>query len=188
MNIKKVFVIIVSIVSLTFCGANAARKDAISVIYDVWSFEGWGGPPEQRNDGKTPKDTSPKDYYYMKFASRASAKAVAKKNRVMIQSTCREAARLQGTPDLIRKMQSEHHTTEKFSSNESRQGLTTDCNPSMSASLSQSIKVYECKAIGPGSDPADVSKDNWEECQCVIYAKFPGGRDALVAKAQEIGK
>ncbi|MBW9230815.1 lipoprotein LipL21, partial [Leptospira interrogans] len=43
-------------------------------------------------------------------------------------------------------------------------------------------------ATGSGSDPKDVSKDNWEECQCVIYAKFPGGKDALVAKAQEVSK
>lgn len=186
--IKKVIAIALSAALLTYCGANTAQKDATSVGDGGWSFEGWGGPPEQRNDGKTPRDTNPKDYYYMKFASRASAKAIAKKNPVMVQSTCRESARLQGTSEVIRKMLGECHNAGFFTCNESNHGITTDCNPFISASLAKGVGIYECKATGPGSDPNDVSKDNWEECQCVIYAKFPGGRNALVAKVQEIGK
>lgn len=185
MIIKKVFVIIVSIVSLTFCGANAARKDISYVVNEIWSFEGWSGPPEQGKDSKTPDDSILKEYYYTKFSARASLKSIAKKNPLMMRATCQESARLESPSYVIRKIIGEPHTTGFFSSNKSNQSITTDCNPSISASLVQSIKVYECKAIGPGSDPADVTKDNWEECECIIYVKFPGGRDALVAKAQK---
>ncbi|PJZ51145.1 lipoprotein LipL21 [Leptospira saintgironsiae] len=182
--IKKVIVTAVSVVLLTYCGANTAIKKTTSVTSGPWSFEGWGGPPEQRNDGKTPKDTNPKEYYYTKISSHASIKSIAKKNPVMIQSTCRESARLEGTSDLIKKMYDGFQPTGWFSSNKSQQELTTDCNPTLSASLVQNIKIYECKATGPGSDPNDISQDNWEECLCIIYVKFPGGRDALIEKVK----
>ncbi|TGK12559.1 lipoprotein LipL21 [Leptospira fluminis] len=183
--IKKLIAISLAAVLFSYCGPNTAQKDATSVGDGGWSFEGWGGPPEQRNDGKTPKDTNPKDYYYMKFSSRASAKAVAKKSPAMMQSTCREASRLQGASDVVKKMVGE---TVESASGVSDGEATANVIVSQSAGIVKGVGVYECKATGPGSDPKDVSKDNWEECQCVIYAKFPGGRDALVAKAQEVGK
>ncbi|EPG65372.1 lipoprotein LipL21 [Leptospira wolffii] len=183
--IKKLIAISIFAILATYCGTNNAQKDATSVGDGGWSFEGWGGPPEQRNDGKTPKDTNPKDYYYMKFSSRASTKAVAKKSPAMMQSTCREASRLQGASDVVKKMVGE---TVESASGVSDGEATASVIVSQSAGVVKGVGVYECKASGAGSDPSDVSKDNWEECQCVIYAKFPGGRDALVAKAQEVGK
>ncbi|EMO71237.1 hypothetical protein LEP1GSC120_2035 [Leptospira santarosai str. 200702252] len=101
----------------------------------------------------------------------------------MMQSTCREASRLQGAADVVKKMVGE---TVEAASGVSDGEATASVIVSQSQGVVKGVGVYECKATGSGSDPKDVSKDNWEECQCVIYAKFPGGKDALVAKAQEV--
>ncbi|MBE8246526.1 lipoprotein LipL21, partial [Leptospira borgpetersenii serovar Ballum] len=110
-------------------------------------------------------------------------KEVSKKRQAMRQANCREAARRQGASDGVKKMVGE--TVESAAG-----GADGEATASVIVSQSQGgvkgVGVYECKAIGSGSDPKDVSKGNWEECQCVIYAKFPGGKDALVAKAQEV--
>ncbi|AYV55968.1 lipoprotein LipL21 [Leptospira kmetyi] len=178
--------IALSVATMIFAACSSTdtgQKDATTVGDGGWTFEGWGGAPEQRNDGKTPRDTSPKDWYYIKFSSRASAKAVAKKSQAMMQSTCREASRLQGASDVVKKMVGE---TVEAASGVSDGEATASVIVSQSQGVVKGVGVYECKATGSGSDPKDVSKDNWEECQCVIYAKFPGGKDALVAKAQEV--
>ncbi|WP_086448570.1 lipoprotein LipL21 [Leptospira venezuelensis] len=192
--IKKFIAIVVTVALLTYCGSTIAQKDVNSVSKDDWSFQGWGGPPpEQGSNGKTPRDTNPKEYFYIKYSSNASIKAIAKKNPIMMQSTCRENARLQGASNITRKMISDSEPSEWITYSEYERGavsyvLSTDCNPSVSASLFRSPKIYECKATGPGSDPNDVSKDNWEECLCIIYIKVPGGRDALIERMKEAGK
>ena len=176
------FLIFLTFLSLISCGVSIdlGQKDATTVGTGGWSFEGWGGPPDQRSDGKTPKDTKPKDWYYMKFPARASAKAVSRKSQAMMQSTCKEGARLQGASDVIKKMIGE---TIESASGVSDGETTANVIVSESSGLVKGVGVYECKATGPGSDPSDVTKDNWEECQCVIYAKYKGGRDALVGEA-----
>jgi len=164
-------------------GVNTGQRDATTTGTGGWIFEGWGGPPEQRSDGKTPKDTSPKEWFYMKYPARASQKAVARKSQMMMQSTCREAARLQGASDVVKKMVGE---TLESASGVSDGESTGNVIVSQSAGIVRGVGAYDCKAYGAGSDPKDVSKDNWEECMCVIWARFPGGRDALITKAKGV--
>jgi hypothetical protein len=168
---------------LITCGTNDARKDATSVGEGGWAGEGWGGPPEQRGDGKTPRDTKPRDWYYMKYPARASDKAVAKKDQMMMKSTCREAARLQGAADVVRKMIGE---TLESASGVSDGQSTGQVIVSQSSGVIQGVGVYECLSMGTGTIRSDAMKENWESCECVIYAKYDGGRDALVAKAKAV--
>ncbi len=183
---KKALILFVLLAVIVGCSStNTGQRDATTTGTGGWIFEGWGGPPEQRADGKTPKDTSPRDWFYMKYPARASEKAVAKKSQAMMQSTCREAARLQGAMDTVKKMVGE---SLEGASGVSDGESTGSVIVSQSAGVVKGVGAYDCKATGPGSDPKDVSKDNWEECQCVIWAKFPGGKDALVTKAKEIEK
>ena len=180
---KQIFILLFLVFVINCSSIDLGQKDATTVGTGGWSFEGWGGPPEQRRDGKTPKDTKPRDWYYSKFSARASQKAVSRKSQSMMQSTCREAARLQGAADVVKKMVGETlETASGVSDGES----TGNVIVSESAGLVKGVGVYECKAIGPGSDPLDVTKDNWEECQCVIYSKYKGGRDALIGEAKKV--
>lgn len=169
---------------LVYCSSiNFSQDNATSVGDGGWAMEGWGGPPEHRGDKKTPRDTEPKDWYYMKYPARASQKAVARKSRAMMQSTCEEAARLQGAADVVRKMVGE---TVQSASGVSDGEATASVIVSQSTGLVRGVGKYECKATGNGTDPNDIKTENWEECECVIYAKYKGGKDALVAEAQKV--
>ena len=181
---KKSILLTAGLLFVVSCaGVDTGRRDATTTGTGGWIFEGWGGPPVQSNDGKTPKDTTPKDWYYMKFGARASAKAVAKKSQMMMLTTCREAARVQGANAVIQKMVGE--TLESASGVSDGESIG-QVIISETKGLVKGVGAYDCKAVGPGSDPKDESKDNWEECMCVIYAKFPGGQDALVATAKKV--
>lgn len=183
---KKLIFLLAAVVLVASCSStNNGQKDATSVGDGGWAGEGWGGPPEQRADGKTPKDTTPRDWYYMKYRSRASEKAVAKKSPAMMNSTCKEASRVQGAADIIRKMVGE---SIEGASGVSDGESTGQVLVSQLQGTVKGVGVYECRAIGEGSDPKDVSKDNWTECECIIYTKYNGGRDALVGSAQAVEK
>lgn len=170
---------------LISCAAGDARKDATSVGEGGWAGEGWGGPPEQRADGKTPRDTKPRDWYYMKYPARASDKAIKAKDQMMMKSTCREAARLQGAADVVRKMIGE---TLETASGVSDGQSTGQVIVSQTSGLVKGVGVYECLSMGPGTVRSDPLKENWEGCECVIYAKYDGGRDALIGTAVKIEK
>lgn len=170
---------------LITCGSGDYRKDATSVGEGGWAGEGWGGAPEQRSDGKTPRDTLPRDWYYMKYSARASDKSIAKKDQMMMKSTCREAARMQGAADVVRKMVGE---TLESASGVSDGQSTGQTIVSQASGLIKGVGVYECLSMGPGTLRTDAMKENWESCECVIYAKYDGGRDALVAKAKSLEK
>lgn len=74
--------IALSLATMIFAACSSTdtgQKDATTVGDGGWTFEGWGGPPEQRNDGKTPRDTSPKDWYYIKFLPEHPQKQLLRK-------------------------------------------------------------------------------------------------------------
>ena len=180
---KKTILLIVGLSLFFSCAGNDGRRDATTTGDDGWIFEGWGGPPEVRRDGKTPKDTKPADWYYMKFSARASAKAVARKSQAMMQTTCREAARLQVANETIHKMVGEIlESASGVSDGES----TGQVIVSETKGRVKGVGVYDCKPMGGKVVVRGKDTWSWEECQCVGYGKFPGGRDALVAHAQEI--
>lgn len=185
MKTKTTLIAMVLGMMISCAGVNDGRRDATSVGDGGWAGEGWGGAPEQRNDGKTPRDTKPKDWYYSKNRARASEKAINAKSQTMMYSTCKEAARVQGAADVIRKMVGE--TIEGASGVSDGQSTGQTLVSQLQGNV-KGVGVYECKALGAGSDPRDTSKDNWEECECVIYTKYEGGRDALIGKATAIEK
>ncbi len=180
---KLTFLLAAAVLVASCASAETGQRDATSVGDGGWAGEGWGGPPEQRADRKTPRDTMPRDWYYMKYRARASEKAVARKSQAMMNSTCKEAARVQGAADVIRKMVGE---TIEGASGVSDGESTGQVLVSQLQGTVKGVGVYECRAMGEGSDRSDVSKDNWTECECIIYTKYNGGRDALIGAAQSV--
>ena len=46
------------------------------------------------------------------------------------------------------------------------------------------VKVKDCKPIAVPDQSIPLSE--YKECQCIAYAQIPGGKDEIVAKANEI--
>jgi len=55
-------------------------------------YQGWGGPPEFRNDREKPRQIYPQNYYYLTFAGTASKKYIKRNSEPAMQSTCKDDA------------------------------------------------------------------------------------------------
>ena len=152
-----------------------AKKDPTTVGKDGYRFEGWAGSPED------PKE-KPFDFFYMKSVGRASNKAMEKRSGAMMQKTCTDAAVLSVKGDLIGKLIGE--SIEGASSLQDGESMGLIVKREFSGQL-QGVNVKECKALYP--DEASTPYSGWKECECVVFVKIPGGKEAVLAKASKPG-
>lgn len=153
---------------------NCKSTEDVTELKGGQQFEGWAGPPE---DVKA----KPAEYFYMKTAGRASEKALNKRSGAMMQTTCVDAATVNAKGDLIGKMIGESITGASGVADGESTGKVVVRE--FQGKL-QGVNVKECRAIST-PDPS-IPLSEYKECQCVIFVKIPGGRDAIVARAKEI--
>jgi len=161
MKIK--LIVTVSILVLVGCGSNEKmfpRADK--------PWEGWAGSPDK--PGKMPFE-----YFYIKSQARASQKSIEMQNENSMKKTCSDAASLMGKADIATKMLSE------FSE-------CSDCSDDKKTIFKESNAVKEAKlkeCIPTSPEISELKGSNWRECECVIYAHIPGGKDGLHARIRE---
>ncbi|MEM7183093.1 MAG: lipoprotein LipL21 [Spirochaetota bacterium] len=159
------FVVLVSLV-----GCSSAEKP-----YELsggQEFEGWAGPPHKPEEG-------PKEYFYMKYAGRASDKSRKKKSGTMMQNTCTDAAELGAKGDIIQKLA---HETVSGASGVSDGESTGKVVVREFAAYNSGMNRLKCKPIAK-ADP-NIPLSEWNECVCVMYVRIEGGPDAVLAKAR----
>ena len=186
--------IIASSALLLACPGNDARRDATTVGADGWIFEGWACAPDTSEalKGNSPAeycddvDEDNKDYLYMKFVARASARAIRENSIAMKQSTCRDAALTQVKGDGLSKIVGDYLEQASGVSDGQSTGVAII---RQSQGKIRGIGLYDCCSLNPSTGRCAESGDpeTWEECQCVGYLRYPGGRDAFKADAQETG-
>lgn len=167
-NVTTLVVLVITFLVFSYCG----KDPATTVGKDGQQFEGWAGPPEDPS-------ASPKEYFYMKYAGRASEKALEKRSGGMMQTTCRDAAELNAKGDIIQKLAFE---TVKGASGVSDGESTGKVVVREFAATTSGMNTKECKPLAV-ADP-NVPYSEWKECQCVMYVRIPGGRDTVLAKAK----
>ena len=191
---KIVFTLSLSIALLTwFCSGNLSqiRRDATTVGAEGWVFEGWACAPDsaKARQGLSPadycKNDSKKDYLYLKFTARASKKAIQAASIAMKQSTCRRAARDLVAGDGLSKVLGDY--IEQASGVQDGQS-TGQTIVSQTRGKISGIGLYDCCSInqknGRCADPRRDEAETWEECQCVGYFRYPGGKRAFEAKVE----
>lgn len=139
-------------------------------------IEGWAGPPESPNK-------KPYDYFYMKKAARANEKAIENKSGAMMEKTCIDAATTSIKDELIGRVIGDIAIGEFNSSDDDSIEQNVIRN---FMGKNQSINTKECKPIAQANDDSPFSE--WRECECIIFVKVEGGRDTILAKAQETDK
>lgn len=169
-------IVLFTMLMVAVYGCGSSGKEAHDVGEGGKQFEGWHGPPEDVNK-------KPFDFYYMKSVGRASQKAMDKRSGAMMQKTCTDAATTTVKGDLIGKLVGESiQGASGVSDGESTgQVVVREFMGTL-----QGVNVKECKALYP--DDPQVPYSGWKECECVVFVKIPGGRDAVVAKAQSADK
>ncbi len=196
--VKKVSVIslgTLTLLSLWFCAGNLPqiRRDATTVGAEGWVFEGWACAPDAAKArlGQSPadycKDSSKKDYLYLKFTARASERAIQADSIAMKQSTCRRASRDLVAGDGLSKVLGDY--IEQASGVQDGQS-TGQTIIAQTRGLISGIGLYDCCSLNPKNgrcaDPRREEAETWEECQCVGYFRYPGGKRAFEAKVEKV--
>jgi hypothetical protein len=152
---------------------SCASDDVTTVGEGAKKFEGWGGAPDA--PGKKPFD-----FFYMKATGRASNKAMDKRSGAMMQTTCTDAAVTGMKGNMIGKLIGESVQGASGVSDGESTGVVVVRE--FSGQL-QGVNVKECKALYP--DEPSTPFSGWKECECVVFIKIPGGKEAVVAKASK---
>ena len=165
------------------------RRDATTVGAEGWVFEGWACAPDSAKArlGQSPsdycKDDRKKDYLYLKFTARASDRAIQASSFAMKQSTCRRAARDLVAGDGLSKVLGDYleQASGVQDGQSTGQTIVTQTRGKISG-----IGLYDCCSLsqktGRCADPRKDEAETWEECQCVGYFRYPGGKKAFEAK------
>ena len=193
---KNLFLISLLITSFLILHCNKelsqVRRDATTVGAEGWVFEGWACAPDSAKArlGQSPSDycknDRKKDYLYLKFTARASDRAIQVGSYAMKQSTCRRAARDLVAGDGLSKVLGDY--LEQASGVQDGQS-TGQTIVTQTRGVISGIGLYDCCSInqktGRCADPRRNEPETWEDCQCVGYFRYPGGKKAFEAKVSE---
>lgn len=170
MSFQKTLILAAAILALTtYCGSG---KDFTTAGDGAKKMEGWAGPPEEINK-------KPYEYFYMKHVAAAKPDTVTQKNGAKMEATCVEAASLQGKANFLRKMVGESLEGASGVADGESTGFVI---VSQYSGKVKGLSVADCK---PRGEKGKFNGSEWGQCECVIWAKVDGGRDAIVASAQD---
>lgn len=179
---------------LASCGEKDYRRDATTVGEHGWVFEGWACAPDTAaaKRGQSPAeyctgDSDDFDYLYMKFSARASDKAINAGSIAMKQTTCRRAARDLIAGDGLSKILGDYM---EQASGVSDGQSTGQVIVAQSSGLVRGVGVYDCCSLDnrTGICAKKGEPELWEDCQCVGYMKYPGGKKAFESAATEAAR
>lgn len=178
-----------ALAALAIACNDGQRRDPFTVGPDGRVFEAWGCQPDEtlRREGVSPAEYcqgEEPDTLYLKFSAAASERALRADRIAMKQSSCRRAARDQIAGDGLSKILGDYITaTSGVSDGQSTgQAILAETRGEISGAA-----LYDCCSLDPktGKCAAPGAAETWEECQCVGYFRYPGGRRAFEARVEE---
>lgn len=153
------------------CGSYERNLDGCFQGHDY--IEGWAGAPEDMKK-------KPYDYFYMTKRSYSTRIGFKRKAKSSLQESCISSV-LEEKPDFMRKLIGETLTGAEGISDVESIGKVVVAE--FSAKIKE-IKARECKPLKEAQPQAPGIE--WEECECVIFARVPGGKEAIIKRAQEM--
>ena len=142
----------------------------------------WDVSPETKQSGKKQKVEEPKDWFYLQYSAKASSSSVERALQSLMQTTCREAAKIQGKAEVSKKMFLNSLSEAGLCSSEDEEANCASFASENSSSV-KTFNILNCEATGIGPEP-EKKPGSWEECICILYANYPGGKAAIVQKAK----
>ncbi len=192
---KKISILLVLFTAfiLTQCGGgNESRRDATTVGSEGWVFEGWACAPDTAaaRRGESPADYCRKvtkkkwDYLYMKFSAVASDRAIRSGRMAQMMATCRDAALTQVKGDGLSKLVGDYLEQASGVADGQSTGVAI---VRQGRGKIRGVGLYDCCAMdGRTGQCAEPGNENWEQCLCVGYLRFPGGQQALESFAEDV--
>ena len=184
-----IFVLLAQLANVD-CDLNSmATKKRDKADEIALATNGWGGPPDSIKKGISPTESKVKEYFYTKVTAKASAKAIESGSDSRMQTTCIDAAGLVGTYDILATFMDALVQEKKLDDENGFVTLQLDESKSYSCRYFQSedkkLKTKECTGVLQNRGIAEcwpTSGDSWETCGCLVYIRFPGGKEAVMKK------
>ncbi len=184
-----IFVLLAQIAN-TDCDLNGMatrKKDKADEI--AQGVEGWGGAPDSIHKGISPIQSKTKEYFYTRVNAKASQKSIEKGATSGMQATCTEAAGLIGAYEILATFMDSHIQEKKLADENGFVTLQLDESKSYTCKYFQSeekkLKTKECSGVLQNRGTAEcwpTAGDSWETCGCLVYIRFPGGKEAVIKK------
>ncbi len=183
---------------LLYCASDdtKSRQNLSILAANRWVFEGWACEPRgllsqtRQSPIESCDDSTTKDYLYLKFFGKASEKALAKSSSVMKQSSCSKEVKEQLLSVGLEKVVGEY--IGQVLNVQDAEFVSHRIMTQTKDRISE-VGLYGCCSLNTRTGKcADVSKsgpDEWEECLCVGYFHYSGGRKSFekqVKKAIEL--
>lgn len=186
-----IFVLLAQIANID-CDLNAKATRKKNLADEIAKgTDGWGGPPESIQKGENPLLSKVKEYFYMKVSAKASAKSIEQNSISSMRTTCVDAAGLVGAYEILSTFMDAHIKEKKITDEAGTVTLKLDESKSYSCKYFQSddkkLKTKECSGVLQNRGTAECwpeSNGSWETCGCLVYIRFPGGRDAVLKKLE----
>ena len=139
---------------------------------------GWSCPPKYPDKPFTSidlpiqcKENDPDEYYYGKVFAKASPKSIKNKDKIKMESSCRQAAQFLIRSDFIK--------VEPYLCS-FRIPSPIEPYPNLSKYIEKETKIYFCCPINPQTEKCDNPEiGDWSNCECYGYLKYPGGAKAF---------
>ncbi len=184
-----IFVLLAQIANVD-CDLNSMatrKRDKADEI--AMATDGWGGPPDSIRKGISPIQSKVKEYFYTKVNAKASAKSIESGADSKMQATCMDAAGLVGAYDILATLMDGLVQEKKIDDENGFVTLQLDESKSYTCKYFQSedkkLKTKECSGVLQNRGTAEcwpASGDSWETCGCLVYIRFPGGKEAISKK------
>jgi hypothetical protein len=130
--------------------------------------EGWNYNPTDFKNSKTVCKEN-KEYFYTKVQSKLShvaLKTLNKRNQDNIEASCKNNALFMGKPVLFKKML---RSATSVKSTDYALREIADQNKTKDRA-----GILECRSL-----PSNLGTEPFLECECILYAYYPGGEKKL---------
>lgn len=162
---------------------NSTKQKSIEEIIAL-STSSWGGSPDLIQKGRSPSESQTKEFYYHRSYAKASEQAVSSGSESKKQTSCSDAASLKGKFEILEIFMDELLKDSKQVEEEGRatvyfdEGNFLTCNFYESQDKKRKSKKCSGEIQSFGTAECWSTKNKYQECGCLVYFKYKGGKNS----------
>lgn len=149
--------------------ANCKSSPKIKPNELTWGYNGWGVSPDKIQNPISLSKDEKMEYFYMVGGGKAFPRAVEVDSQSFMESTCKLSALKENTDQIMSL--AILSVEPKAAQNKALMDKSKELLKSL-----QPQNAY-CRATGAG--------DKYSTCDCVLYIKYEGGKEALAKEVQK---
>ncbi len=162
---------------------NSGKQRSIEEVI-AESTSSWGGSPDLIQKGRSPAEAEKKEFYYHRSNAKASESSISSGSEVKKQTSCSDAAALKGKFEILEIFMDELLKDTKSDEDEGTatvyfdEGNFLTCKFFESPDKKRKSKKCSGEIQSFGTAECWSVKNKYEECACLVYFKYRGGKNS----------